>query len=766
MMTISEHITAEMHCQYCGLISNKNKYCCNACQILDVGFEKLSENKTHSDSKFIYLDNPTNQSLYKLNSDQRIFKFFIRNIQCSSCVHLLEKIPYYNPNCLISRLNIGTSELYIELSDFGQLSEIAALIEHLGYESEIIKSTEDVQTQIQKEQRNDLKRIAITAACAGNIMLFSVPIYSGAFGELLILFKALNFVLFLPIVTYSAFPFYKGAWTSLKIKKIHIDLPITIALLSGFIFSVYNLLVGSDQFYFDSTASFLFLILVARFFVKKTQQKFLAPQNLKSYIKNEMYLVNSNLMLPPENLNVNDIITISQQQIIPVDGFLVTNSALIDTSYMSGESAPFAFTKGMKLYAGYRLLSSSIDMSCEKKINETRISDLLKHSYQNLMTKCEYLNLADRLAQKLILSVFIIAVVFLFTYGFLFDFRIALDRTLALIVVACPSALAFGSPLTLAMAYKKAHMKGITVRNPDVFEKISKIKNIFFDKTGTLTDGHLEISHTWPEILSTHTKSVLIELEKISYHPVAFALRKAWGAHEFTASDLQIQNHKEIFGLGISGYIGPDFYEIKSVAVQMFEPATDMAIALYINNVVQCRIYFQDRIRQESAEIISYLKSQNINTFLLSGDKNSKVKAVGKSCGIVKENIFSGLYPEDKEQILSQYTNTLMIGDGINDSLAMSKSDVSIAVKGSIEIAISTSDIFFLHSGLRPLIDLFSIHKSIRSTLTRNLTLSLVYNIFAGALALLGHINPLWAAILMPISTLIVIGSTIWGFSK
>ncbi len=759
-------LTTEMHCHYCGLVSGKDKYCCDACKRLDVGFEKLAENNVHVDSKYIYLDNPANQSLYNLNSDQRVFKFFIRNIQCSSCVHLLEKIPDYNSNCLISRLNIGTSELYIELTEFGKLSEIAALIEHLGYESDIIKSTEDVQTQIQKEQRSDLKRIAMTGACAGNIMLFSIPIYSGSLGELLILFKALNLLLFLPIVTYSALPFYKGAWTSLKIKKIHIDLPITIALLSGFVFSVYNLIAGSDQFYFDSTASFLFLILIARFFVKKTQQKFLTPQSLKSHIKNETYVVNSNLAQPPENLNMNDVVTINHGQIIPVDGQLMSDYALIDTSYMSGESEPFTFTKNMKLYAGYRSLSPSINLICEKKINETRISDLLKHSYQNLMTKCEYLNLADRLAQKLIFSVFMIAIVFLFAYGFLFDFKTAFDRALALIVVACPCALAFGSPLTLAMAYKKAYLKGITVRNPDVFEKISNIQNIFFDKTGTLTDGHLEISHTWPEILSTHTKSVLIELEKISYHPIAFALRKAWKAQEFTTYDLKVQNHKEIFGVGISGFIGSDFYEIKSVSDQMFDPATDMAIALYMNNIVQCRIYFKDQIRQESVEIISYLKSKNIQTFLLSGDKNSKVQAVGKACNIPSENIFAALYPEDKEDIISQYQNTLMIGDGVNDSLAMSKSNVSIAIKGSIEIAISTSDVFFLRSGLRPLIDLFSIHKSIQSTLTRNLTLSLIYNILAGVFALLGYINPMWAAILMPISSLIVIFSTVWGFSK
>jgi Cu+-exporting ATPase len=754
-------------CSYCGLNSGQSEYCCEACRTLDSGFKKLTENNVATiDSTFLYLDHPENQSLYNLSDKKREFKFFIRNIQCSSCVHLLEKIPEYNADCLVSRLNIGTSELHIQLNSVGKLSDIALLIENLGYEAEIIKSTEDVHTQIQSEQRNDLKRIAITAACAGNIMLFSVPIYSGSLGDLLTLFKVLNFLLFLPVVTYSALPFYRGAWTSLKLKKVHIDLPIAIALLAGFFFSVFNLVTGSDQFYFDSTASFLFLILVARFFVKKTQQKFLTPQNLKSYIKNETYTVNSNFQSLAENIKTDDMLEVRQGQIVPVDGVLKSELAMMDTSYMSGESIPLTFTHGMKVFAGYRLMSPSIQMTCQKKINETRIAELLKNSYQNLITKSQYLNLADRLAQKLILIVFTIAVVYLFTYGFLFDFKTAFDRALALIVVACPCALAFGSPLTLAMAYKKAHLKGITVRNPDVFEKISDVKNIFFDKTGTLTDGHLDISHTWPETVSEQLKYQILELEKISYHPIAFALRKAWGSQNESHPQIEIRNHTEIFGVGMAGYIGPDYYEIKGIPDQMFQPEADMAIALHINNVVQCRIYFRDHIRPESIQTIEYLKSLNIQIFLLSGDKNKKTRTVGALCGIPSENVFSELYPEDKENIIARYSNTLMIGDGVNDSPAMSKSDVSIAVQGSIEAALNTSDVFFLRSGLRPLIDMFSIHKSIHSTLKRNLTLSLVYNFTAGTLALLGYINPLWAAILMPISSVIVVASTAWGFSK
>ena len=754
----------ENSCQYCGTPSGTEKYCCEACEKLDIGFSHLQAFKKIDDPQFRYLDLPENQSLYQISKDKRIFKFFIQGVQCSSCVHLLEKIPDYYPDCLQARLNMGTSEFVIELSPKGLLSDVGRLIKELGYEAEIIKSSEDVFEKISADLRSDLKRIALTGACAGNIMLFSVSIYAGAQGSILSVFRWLNFVLFLPVLFYSAIPFYKGAWASLKIKKIHIDLPITVALLISSGLSIFNLLTGSEEYYFDSTASFLFLILIARFFVKKTQQTFLAPNSLKQQIRTQTYASSNGQVLIPENIKTQDIFTVSQEQIIPVDGVLVSERALVDTSFMSGESRPYTFTKGMTLYAGYKVISAATQVQCLHPINETRISQLMSESFNNLVEKSRFVNLADRLSQKLIVIVLLIAIGFFIIYGYFVNAKEGFDRALALIVVACPCALAFGSPLTLAMAFKKARQKGISVRNPNVFEKLNHTQNIFFDKTGTLTDGQLKISYTWPEIVPDNLKSIILQLESVSYHPVAFALRNEW--NQVASHLVGIKNITEIFGLGVRGEIGQDLYEIKSLSNNLLDDQTDMAIALYKNKEVLCRIYFEDHIRDESKNIIHYLETQNKNCYLVTGDKKKKAFSIGTACGLTKEHIYSDLYPEDKKEIIEKHPHSLMIGDGVNDSLALSSSEVSIAVKGSAELALTSSDIFFLTSGLNPLIELFSIQKSIHKTLVRNLTLSLIYNIVAGTLALCGFINPLWAAVLMPVSSFVVVLSTVWGFKK
>lgn len=750
-------------CKYCGTLS-LSMYCCHACEMLDGGFSELVSKASRSESQYTYLDLPENQKLYQLKDNHRRFKFFVHGIQCSSCVHLLEQIAELNSHCKESRLNISNSELFIELDAEGKLSDIASLIKAMGYDFSVIKASENSDEKLHLETRQELKRIALAGALAGNIMLFSIAIYTGATGTLLTIFKWLNLILFLPILFYVAIPFYRGAWGSLKMQKVHIDLPIVIALITSSSLSIYSLMTGGDQFYFDSTASFIFLILVARFFVKKAQHRFLSPQNIHSQIRTETYaLADNSSTVITENIKPGQIFNVSQDQAIPVDGILLSDMALVDTSFMSGENIPYTFTKGMRLFAGYKVLSASISMVCEKPVNQTRIADLLSKSQENLLSKNSYLTLADRLSEKLILYVFILAAFVFVGAGLMINFTESFHRALALIVVACPCALAFGSPLTMAMAFRKSQKKGISVRNANVFEKMSEIQNIFFDKTGTLTYGQLQVCETWPENLNAETIDLLVSLEKISYHPVAFALRahfKNW------KNEIHFTEHSEIFGSGVRGYFNNDLYELKTLASNLYDESIDIAVALYKNKEVICRIYLQDQIREEASEIIAQLQAEGKNCYLISGDKKRKALSIGEKCGLKRDRIYSELYPEDKKEIITKYPHSLMIGDGVNDTLAMSSSQISIAIKGSAEIALASSDIFFLRSGLKPLVHLFQVNQRIHQTLKRNLTLSLAYNAIAGTLAVFGFINPLWAAVLMPVSSLIILFSTLWGFRE
>jgi len=756
------HISNE-HCHYCGTTtSHGQRYCCSACEKLDSDFAFVKDYK--ESNPYLYLDKPEYSHTF-INENQ--YHFFIENLQCSSCVHLIEKIPDFYSECILARVNFGQNLLTIELSAKGQLSQVAKLIEELGYNAYLIKKA-DLESQSRHlKNREDLKKIAVAGAVAGNLMIFAFAIYAGADGIALQFFRWMNLVLFLPLLLYSAQSFYVGAWNSIKYRVVHIDLPIVIALVSSFAFSTYNLIQGSNDFYFDSTASFIFLILLARYFVKITQQYYLSPVRLGSSLVNQKYTLLDHTPVVAEQIKIGDVFKVSADQMIPVDGILVSPKALIDTSYYNGESMPQVFTEALQVYSGFKNLSEPILIQALSTMQGSELNKLLTQTQDHLFIKNNYINLSDKLAQRLVTTVFTLAGLFFIFWGYFHSYQESFNRVLALIVVACPCALAFGSPLTMAIAFKKAQKKGIALRNANVFEKLNHVKNIFFDKTGTLTQGQLTLIQTWPEQINEELKSIILGLEKKSYHPVAFALRAAW---KNTAVSPSLTHIKETFGSGVKGQIIIptdlhdliDTYEIKSLPENMHED--DLAVVVLKNGTAVARLYFNDQLRLESKDLVHKLQLKNLNCYLLTGDKKSRALLKGQACGIKQDYIFSELYPEEKKAIIEKYHSTMMIGDGLNDALALSASDIGISIKGSSHLTIDSSDVLFLRGGLEPLIELFKIGSQADHTLKRNLTLALIYNITAGTFALLGLINPFWAAVLMPMSTVLVLISSLLGF--
>ncbi len=712
---------------------------------------------------YIFLNNPESNHYY-IDKVRNLIRFQVDGLHCSSCVHLLEQIPKYNSNCTAARVFFGESKLEINFKDSKKLSDIAELIKELGYTPHPLKINEDAKNDADVSQ--DLRRLVVAGACASQIMIFSFAIYFGADGILKGLFRWASLVLFLPVLFYSAAPFYKGAWNTIKHRVMHIDLPIVIALWMTTGFSIWHFVNGVDDFYFDSTAGFIFLILCARFLVKRTQKSLLSPQQLRQHYSNQVFQLENGQFRPAEDLENGNVITLRSGQSVPADSTLLSASALFDTSMMNGESRPLYFSENLTLLAGYKLISENARLKVNKNLADSELSNLIENSFKNLLQKNDYINKSDKLAQLLLAVVMISGLAFFIIGGSILGYEEALRRVLALMVVACPCALAFGSPLTLAMAFRKAQSLGITIRNPDVFEKLANVKHIFFDKTGTLTEGVLKIDSTWPEVLSFETKTLIIELEKISKHPVAFALREAWSNelshhHNLRLVKSNFTSHVEYLGSGISAEQGQDFFEIKALSDSIH--SNKMAIELLKNKVPIARVYFNDPLRPEARALVDGLKDR-FDFFILSGDRKNRVLNIAQECGISADHIYWELYPEDKEDIVKKYKYSMMIGDGLNDTLALSKSDVGVSMSTAHDLTIGTSDITFLRGGLKPLVDLFTIQKRTLNTLNRNLALALLYNSVAGVLALAGLISPLTAAILMPISTGIVVVSCYWGY--
>lgn len=746
-------------CVYCGAESTRGPYCCDACEVLGRSLKvaDLSEKK----NPYEFLDQDDFKKLY-LQTGQADYNylFFCEGLHCSSCVHLLEKMPEFHEGVSMARVNFAQSTLAIKLDDGASLAKVAQIIHELGYTPTILAAQDDLEKRYQSENRAFLKKIAVAGFCAGNTMLFVIPIYSGLAGTMGTVFNWMSFFLYLPILFYSAVPFYRGAWNSLKYKVVNVDLPITIAMLSSFGLSTVNLIRGDGAIYFDSTASFMFLILSARYLLKRVQQNYLSPSRIKSFFQTENYVRINNdeeETIPWTSTQPGDVLRLTRNQTLPSDCQLLSSSAMIDMSLFNGESLPKNFGQGMTLFAGTKLLSEEILVRVQVPFADSKLGQLFQQLDQGALKKSHFIALTDRLAQKLIMTVLLVAGVFFLIYSQV-SVSEAFNRALALIVLACPCALAFGSPLTFGLALKKAQKLGILLKDATSLERLLKVKNVFFDKTGTLTKGSLAISYSEPTPVPDDLKKIILGLESVSYHPIAFALRKEW---EDVKPEV-LQDVTEILGQGVSGWLGTDFYEIRHLSESRHED--QKAIELFKNGESLSRLYFTDPLREESPAAILDLQKRGLNCFLLSGDKKSRAFAVGQECHIPKENIYGELFPEDKKQIIEDYDDSCMIGDGANDSLGLKAASVGIAVKGSVDLSLSSADIYFTRGGLAPLFDLLKLAKQTQRILVRNLSISLIYNLIGGTLALIGLIDPLMAAILMPVSSVIIVLSSIWGF--
>lgn len=734
----------------------QSMFCCAACEVL---YQKIPSPQPAKDQEYGYLDQQNFREMYENKKTYYQFQLHVEGLHCSSCVHLLENIPEYDAQVLEARVQFSRSQLALRVGSDFSLSRVARLLKHWGYEAKFLNSEEAIDQALLKENRENLKRIAVAGACAGNIMLFVVPVYAGLTGTLADIFNWMSFVLFLPILFYSALPFYRGTWMSLRYHVVNVDLPIALALWGGFILSTVNLISHRGEIYYDSTATFIFLILAARYLLKRVQQNHLSPMTVNELLRQRNIKRKSEQgedIIPLQAIRAGDILLIESGESLPVDGRLVSQAASMDLSLLNGESFPQIFSCGMLLSAGSTVLEESIQIEAVSVVDESRLAKMLREIESESLKKTELIQLTDRWAQRLILSVFLIAVVF-FAFYFPVNPQEAFNRTLALIVLACPCALAFGAPLTYGLALKKAQSMGIWIKNGVSFDRLLKIENIFFDKTGTLTEGQLRLARMEPSVIPLEWQKIILSLERESFHPVAFALRAAFAPQELFA----VESRQEILGLGVQGEISGHQYSLQTLSESIHDDS--LGVMLMKDKQILCRLYFDDPLRLEARQMVQTLNQQGLKTNILSGDRQNRVAKTANECGIEIQNCFGELFPEDKKEILLRSKNTCMIGDGSNDALALAAADVGIAVKGSMPLSLQATDIYFLRGGLSPFLDLMKLAKQTRKTLLRNIVLALIYNIIGGAMALTGLINPLVAAVLMPISSALIVISTLWG---
>lgn len=752
-------------------------FCCQGCltvyNILHAkGLESYYEIKSNSatfkrrspvdmkQSQFNYLDDSQflKEFSYLNTFEERTMEFYLEGIHCLACLWLIEKMNEFVPAVISSKLDLERSVVAVSLKPEGNFSAVAREFNQLGYRPHPLKRNQEVADLKTKEERAALIRIGVAGAAAGNIMIYAVSLYGGASEGFAQLFNALTVVFAFPVLTYSAWPFYQNAYNALKNRTLSIDIPISISLIVGAVMGIYNLVMKIPDNYFDSLTALVFLLLLSRYFLQKIQEKGLSASDLHYFYQAESVLKATDNSaedfqeVHPRFIESGDVLKIRPGDFFPADGVILKGKSNLNTSLLTGESFPVKAEAGDKVFSGTQNLDGELLIKAESVQDDSRLGRLLKNVENGWAHRSQIVNLTNKVSKYFTLVVFALSFVLFFYLYQTHDFKHALEGAITLLIVTCPCALALAVPLTFTRALSKAAEQGIIIKSDEVIEKLARINQIFIDKTGTITHGKLKIVDFKLHAQSSlPIEDIIFNLETHSRHPVGRALMEFIQGKNYQT--LKVNELSEILGVGVSGDIGNCHYEINKEGI--FE-----------DNKLLATFRVQDTVRADSQGTLKALQNQKLDIKILSGDKPEVVEKIAAEVGLSKTSALSNLSPEEKSQLIHNTPNSMMIGDGANDAIALSQAHVGVAVLGAMDISLRAADVYLTTPGLAPVNKLFVLSQETMKVIRRNLVLSLCYNSLSVIAAFTGLINPLIAAIIMPLSSLTVLISTIMGTKK
>ena len=777
------------NCFHCGQeiekerISLDNKiFCCNGCKsvyeilnINDLGnfyeLNKRSGIRPNDDniSQFDYLDT---QEIFDKVTDfsegnTSLVTFKIPVIHCSSCIWLLESLHTLNPNINYSQVNFTRKNVQISFNHNElKLSELAKFLSNLGYKPVI-----NLETAEKKEEFLDktlVIKLAIAGFAFGNGMFFSYPEYAGEvmgttdfwMDKYKPLFRFLMFLLATPVVFYSASDYFKSAWFGLKNKIVNIDVPIVLGILMLYGRSIYETLTNYGAGYFDTLCGLLFFMLLGKLFQKRTYSALSYDRDYKSFYPIAVTKVDfngkqDNILL--SDLKIGDRIMVRNQEIIPVDAVLINGEGNIDNSFITGESASIPKKAGDKIFAGGKQIGSALELEVIKTVNQSYLTQLWnKEAFKKYETGLD--NLTNEISKYftfIILAITLIAGI----YWGRIDFEKMFQVVAAILIIACPCALALSAPFTFGHVMRILGRNKFYVKDTLTIEKISKIDTLVFDKTGTITHNKKSnINFEGKEFSNFDLKNIK-SLLKNSNHPLSKAL---YDFVEVEDEYFPVENFREIPGKGYEANVRGTKYKIGSAKL-IGQKSKSLETAVYIsrNEEFLGKFIFKNEYRDDLKTLFKSLYSYQIH--ILSGDNSSEEIKLKTMIPNVTEMAFNQS-PEDKlnyiKNLQDHQQKVAMFGDGLNDAGALKQSNVGIAVADDTNSFTPSSDVIM--AGVK-LVDFEKYLKFCKDAMTIvkiTFAISFMYNIVGLGFAVTGHMSPLFAAILMPISSISVVAFT------
>ncbi len=653
-------------------------------------------------------------------------------------------------------VSYATSSAHFSLPDSNALPRIISEIERLGY----------------RPRTNNNAAVSRRWSLEGKFLfclICTIPLVLHMFLPFPLLHKdRMQLAMCLPVFVVSMLHFGKSAWRSVRSGVANMDVLIIIGVIAAFAYSVYGTLLGlgSDFMFYETAATITTIVLLGNVMEERAVRKTTsAIEDLSHLQPQRTRRVHGAGMLEQieeidlEQVRTGDLLLLCEGDRIPVDGEVTSGSGSVDESILTGESLPVDKEAGSKVVTGATLVKGTFRMVARAIGQDTVLANMVRLVKQAQLKRPSIQRLGDQVSAVFVpLVIFIALMAFFISWGFGFaSFTEAILRSVAVLVVACPCAMGLATPTAIMVGIGQAARHGIIIKGGDTLERLARVKTLVFDKTGTLTTGAFKVHRlTVLQETENHVRSAIRGLENHSSHPIARSLRDAFAS----SPPLEFQSLAETRGVGVCGIThGGDSYEIRSPK-DSHSPESDLEVRK--NDSVIARISIEDEIKPDALQTIGGLTRAGLKTVLLSGDKKDKCKAVAAVLGI--HDVYAECSPEAKLSTLHTIERdapTAFIGDGINDAPALAAARVGISLSDASHVAVESAQVILLNGTLSRLPQALAISRNTLRIIKQNLFWAFFYNCLGIPLAAMGLLNPIFGALAMAFSDVIVIGNSL-----